>query len=690
MTWRATATALGLLLAAGAFAQEPPDGLSSVLESVPVPTQAGEIVTLRATERVDNELVQFLARNSEPTRLPDDLAGDRTPRDIIRELCGEFRDTYYAEFLSANGLGPLPPDQILAQPIGSLAWPGCLYVSKPPSELAVLPGETAGDLFWRLTGGLGGDLGTTRFFIDRKTPAAEEQVGTATASVARITAPVEFIPRGLDVTDFRREFAALVARSESLRPSAREVAALGGEIVVGEIASASGGCAPQIGPTFEVARLVAAYGHSAGVADSQYRRRGIADVVVVDNGFYGADPRLAADPFAGSPFSRANFRNSPTSTIAESVSFEGVVYPLNYQNNVPVTAVSGHGTHTAGLVLGGPDFADERDGLAGNSPWTRLTILNVGRGERRLIAGAASVLQSLLSGSRQTRIVNMSLAFDGYADTGASAALIRLTRIEDNLYIAAAGNNIRGREVSDAKVYPAALGGVMGRNVVTVAALDGYGRIATFSNWGSAAVDLAAPGCEIRSWLDNGGQVTSLSGTSQAAAQTTMVAAMLSSLWGQATPEEIKWRLVVSGDLLAAEDQARTVFGVRLNPVAALYWFEDYLRVETGPDAGEYLGRMDRLPQLRCGTDPLYRVRDKRDIWAIKRGADGSGRLFHGRNANRVESPCPLVAQDAGVIVFMPTHRLGAGDPVPITTDAPLAVPISQIADLVLGVPRPS
>lgn len=688
MIWKASAAALGLCLATGAFAQDPPaPPLQPGLD--PVPTEAGEVVTLRALDRVDNELVRFLARNSVPTRLPEEAASRRTPRDVIRALCGEFRDAYYAEFLSANGLEPLPPDEVVAGPIGSLVWPACLYVSKPPSELAVLPGETAGDLFSRLTGGAEGDVGTTRFFIDRKAPTSEKALATATAMVARITAPVEFIPRGIDAAEFRREVTAIGARSDKVEPAVREVAPIGGEIVIGEIASASGGCAPQTGPTFEVGRLVAAYRHSAKVAENQSRDTRIADVVVVDNGFFGADPRLAADPFAGSPFSRANFRTSSAATIAEPISFESVVYPLNYQNGVAVNAVSGHGTHIAGLVLGGPYFASERDRLAGSSPWARLTILNVGRGERHLIAGAASVLQSSLTVPGEMRIVNMSLAFDGYADTGASTALIRLVGNERNLYIAAAGNNLQGREVSDSKVYPAALGGVLGRNVVTVAALDGAGRIAAFSNWGSAAVDLAAPGCQIPSWLDNRGEVTTLSGTSQAAAETTMVAAMLSSLWGDAPPDAIKRRLVVSGDLLSEEDQARTVFGVGLNPVAALYWFEDYLRVEAGPDVGEYLGRMDRLPAVRCRTDPRTRVRDKRDIWAIKR-RDARGRLFHGRNNDRLESPCDLVAEDDAVITFTPTHRVGADGPVPMMTDPTLTVPIGQIADLVMGIPRSS
>lgn len=678
---RSIAAILIQLLSTPATAQEPP--------RISAPTEDAEIVTLRAaTNRVSTDVIQFIARNSEPVRLPDQDAGGRSPREIILSLCGDYREAYYAEFLSANGLEALDPDESLIWPVSSLVWPACLYVTKPSELVAVLPGETAVGLLERLTG----SATTTslgQFLRSRpKDSPPDKSLDADSALVTLLTAPVEFTPRG-EAADFLAELSTLMATHSSRGPAVLTLPNLEGEIVVGEIASDSSTCRPQVGPLFDVRRLVAAYRHAMDLSQLQYRNRRIADVVIVDNGFFGADQRLGqAHQFAGSTFSPANFVENPTSGIAEPVRIDRTIYPLNYQNGVEVDEISGHGTHTAGLALGGPDLLTERDGLAGAQPWTRLTILNVGRGQRNLVGGAAGILQSHLSTSARVRIVNMSLAFDGYADINASTALHGLVSNTQNLYVVAAGNN-NGREVSGSKIYPAALGGPTQANVLTVAALDGAGRIAPFSNWGQAAVDLAAPGCAVHSWLDNRGEVTALSGTSQAAALTTMSAAMLSSLWGDATPRQIKLRLVLSGSLLDAADQDRTAFGVALDPVRALYWFEDYLNVGAGPHAGEYLGKVERLPALRCASDPPNFFREPRDIWAIKR-ANGEARLFLGRNADRLERPCPFTGASTESVEFTPTHRVTPAGLQALPRSSTMRIPQDVVTNLIIGNPKAS
>ena len=84
------------------------------------------------------------------------------------------------------------------------------------------------------------------------------------------------------------------------------------------------------------------------------------------------------------------------------------------------------------------------------------------------------------------------------------------------LLSAAAGNDARWvqDDVSPGySVFPAALDN---DNIISVAAIDRRGDLATFSNWGEKSVDIAAPGVDILSTVP-GNEYRSLNGTSMAA-----------------------------------------------------------------------------------------------------------------------------------------------------------------------------
>ena len=247
-------------------------------------------------------------------------------------------------------------------------------------------------------------------------------------------------------------------------------------------------------------------------------------------------------------------------------------------------------------MLGGPYFATYRDKQ--KEPWSILTIINIAKGQQTLLKGSQTVLQSLLNIDGAKRIVNLSIAHDGLAAPDILSAYDRLFRNGlQNLFVVSAGNF--SKDVSDNSIYPAAFGGFPADNVISVAALDGEGRLAPFSNYSSTAVNMAAPGCEIESWIANTAQLTLLSGTSQAAPLVTFAASLLRSLAAESEPRALKFRLVVSGDMLdEIEDQERIAYRVRLNIPKALYWFHDYIRL-SGAESGEYLGEVRAVLQKR-------------------------------------------------------------------------------------------
>jgi subtilisin family serine protease len=82
--------------------------------------------------------------------------------------------------------------------------------------------------------------------------------------------------------------------------------------------------------------------------------------------------------------------------------------------------------------------------------------------------------------------------------------------------------------------------------VISVAASDERDRLASFSNYGAASVDLAAPGSNIASTWDDGGY-RGASGTSMATPLVAAAAAMLRKA-GVHSPERIRELLLKYAD----------------------------------------------------------------------------------------------------------------------------------------------
>ncbi len=115
------------------------------------------------------------------------------------------------------------------------------------------------------------------------------------------------------------------------------------------------------------------------------------------------------------------------------------------------------------------------------------------------------------------------------------------------IFIAAAGNDSNNNDASPS--YPASY---VIDNIVSVAANDNTGKIASFSNFGKNSVHIGAPGVNIYS--STGGKYDSWSGTSMATPHVSGVAALLWSNEPNLTAAQIKQRLLVT---------ARPVSGLR-------------------------------------------------------------------------------------------------------------------------------
>ena len=169
---------------------------------------------------------------------------------------------------------------------------------------------------------------------------------------------------------------------------------------------------------------------------------------------------------------------------------------------------NGHGTHVAGIAAARANNGLGIAGVAFNSPLAVCKALN-SAGAGTLVAIANCI--AYLSG-QGVKIISMSLGGPG-SQTLAGAVAGAVAR--GALIIAAAGND--GTAMLN---FPAAY-----PQVVSVAAVDRFGRRAPFSN-ANADVEVAAPGVDIMSTWSDGGYRTE-SGTSMAAPFVAGVAALI-------------------------------------------------------------------------------------------------------------------------------------------------------------------
>jgi thermitase len=208
----------------------------------------------------------------------------------------------------------------------------------------------------------------------------------------------------------------------------------------------------------------------------------------------------------------------------------------------------GHGTHIAGIVhrraRGARIMAVRISGRAGKA---RTAALVDG------IAYAAA---------EGADVINVSMAY--FPDRDAVEAALRAAGDAGVLVVAAAGNG--GEDLDRSPAVPAGLGLP---NLVSVAALDRSGAVASWSAHGRRTVEIAAPGVGIRSALP-GGRHGRLSGTSQAAAHVSGAAARLVAAAPRATPAQVREALIdgardlrqVSGGAVQVTDAVAALVGL--------------------------------------------------------------------------------------------------------------------------------
>ncbi len=221
----------------------------------------------------------------------------------------------------------------------------------------------------------------------------------------------------------------------------------------------------------------------------------------------------------------------------------------------------GHGTHVSGIIGA---VVNPKTGVSGVAHKVSIMAIkyysDANPGSVNLRNTIKAVDYAIEHGAK---IINYSGGGPEFSEEEYLA--IKKAEAKGILFVAAAGNEHQNTDLTENYYFPAAY---RLSNIISVAATDIKNNLLPSSNWGKARVDVAAPGENIYSTLP-GGKYGYMSGTSQATAFVTGMAALLLAQDPTLKPTQIKELIMGSVDKIPGlKDKLAT--GGRVNAYAAL------------------------------------------------------------------------------------------------------------------------
>jgi len=207
---------------------------------------------------------------------------------------------------------------------------------------------------------------------------------------------------------------------------------------------------------------------------------------------------------------------------------------------------NGHGTHVSGTIAAEANNGRGVTGVNWSSSIMALKFLG-SNGSGYLSDAVQAINYATMMRTQygvNVRVLNNSWGGGGYSSALASA--IQASCNADILFVAAAGNS--GSNNDAMAQYPA---NYTSANVISVAAVDGADRLASFSSYGATTVDIAAPGVTIYSTTP-GNTYSYYSGTSMATPHVAGVAALAFAAAPNATMAEVRDAIFQGADPVAA------------------------------------------------------------------------------------------------------------------------------------------
>jgi subtilisin family serine protease len=245
-----------------------------------------------------------------------------------------------------------------------------------------------------------------------------------------------------------------------------------------------------------------------------------------------------------------------------------------------------HGTHVSGTIAASVNG----QGVVGVAPNVKIMALKfLNASNNGFTSDAIEAIG--YAKSKGAKISNNSWGGGPY-----DQALYDAINNSGSLFVAAAGNG-GADQISDnnddSPFYPASYNL---SNILSVAAIDNQGKLASFSNYGATSVDIAAPGVGILSTLP-GNTHGSFDGTSMAAPHATGAAALVASVEPTllANPVGLKSDIMDAGKSLPAT-AGKTVTGDMVDALKAVDPNADTTAPNTSIDSGPSGPTNDNTP----------------------------------------------------------------------------------------------
>lgn len=225
------------------------------------------------------------------------------------------------------------------------------------------------------------------------------------------------------------------------------------------------------------------------------------------------------------------------------------------------TDVHGHGTHVAGIIGAVSNPTKGISGVAQSVSIMAVKYYAEGNSGSVNLKNTIQALQYAIDNGAQ--IINYSGGGPEFSQEEYTA--LKKAEAKGILVVAAAGNEGRNVDIKENYYYPSAYGL---SNILSVAAIDINNNLLSSSNWGTKKVDIAAPGENIYSTLPKN-KYGYMSGTSQATAFASGVAALLLSKDSSLSAKDIKSYILSSVDVLPSL-KSKVKTGGKLNAFRAL------------------------------------------------------------------------------------------------------------------------
>jgi subtilisin family serine protease len=244
----------------------------------------------------------------------------------------------------------------------------------------------------------------------------------------------------------------------------------------------------------------------------------------------------------------------------------GYDFVFNKKNPIDV---NGHGSHIAGIIGAS---ADPGHGVVGVSPHVSIMPLRYFADDNTNTDTVANTVKAVdYAIENGAKIINYSSEGKGF-NVAEYRALERAGK-HGILVVVAAGNSGENNDTADSPTYPASYDLP---NLIAVAATNIHNELLPISNYGATRVHVAAPGESIFSTMPHS-RYGYNTGTSQATAFVSGVAALMLSENPNLTPPELK-KLIMSSVDKANNLKGKVASGGRLNAYKAVVMAQETLK----------------------------------------------------------------------------------------------------------------